>query len=596
MRAITHESGRGVSFPPNLVCLWPGNPMGSGRLDSWKAIAAYLRRDERTVRRWEKEGLPIHRHLHAKKASIYAYTAEVDQWWNRDRSRLEDVAAATGPRRRLALVLGTCVLTVAAAGAWIELGHRLLERPVASEIASIAVLPLENLSGDPQQDYFADGITEALITELGRIRTLRVMSRSSVMAYKGRKKALEQVAQELKVDAVVEGAVVREGGRVRVTAQLIRLRPERQVWADRYEREISSVLALQADLARAIAGEVRAKLTQPELALLQATRQVDPEAYEAYLKGRFHFNKATAAGLRSAREAFEESIRKDPNFAPAYAGLADAYAWSYRSPGPALQPPQAVFPKAKAAALKALELDDTLAEAHASLAFIKEAYDWDWAGAEHSYRRAIVLNPSYATAHHWYALYLTIPQRYEEAFAHIRRAEELDPLSRRVRNGKGWLYLWSGQFERAIQQAQTMLELEPDFAPAHYFLGLAHIGAGRYEDAVASHRRGIALSGESSRALAFLAHALGKAGHTNEALEIIAKLTERERHSYVAGYQVAIAHVGVGNHEEALRWLERAFEHRAELGNLNRGGVYWLKPLRADPRYQEMLRRLRFPG
>ena len=548
------------------------------------------------MRRWEKEGLPIHRHLHAKKASIYAYTAEVDQWWNRDRSRLEDVAAARGPRRRLALVTGTCVLIVAATGAWIAFGNRLLERPAASEIASIAVLPLENLSGDPQQDYFADGITEALITELGRIANAARNVAKFGDELQGRKKSIRAGGAGAEGGRVVEGAVLREGSRVRVTAQLIRIRPERPVWSERYEREISSILALQADLARATAGEERAELTRRSWPPLQETRQVDPDAYEAYLKGRFQFNKATAAGLRSATRGLRGVDPQGPELRACVAGLADTYAWSYGSPGAALQPPQAVFPKAKAAALKALELDDTLAEAHASLAFIKEAYDWDWEGAERSYRRAIMLNPSYATGAPLVRALPRHPKRYEEAFAYMRRAEELDPLSRRVSNGKGWLYLWSGQFEQAIREAQTMLELEPDCAPAHYFLGHATSAPGATRTPSPRTAAVIALSGESSRASAFLAHALGKAGHTNEALEIIAKLTERERHSYVAGYQLAIAHVGVGNHDEALRCLERAFEQRAELGNLNRGGVYWLKPLRADPRYQDMLRRLRFPG
>jgi TolB-like protein/Flp pilus assembly protein TadD len=568
----------------------------NARLDSWKAIAAYLKRDERTVRRWEKEGLPVYRHVHAKKASIYAFTSEIDRWWEQDRRRLEKAAAFAASRRRFAWFVATCLTVLAAAAVWMAGGEGLFRQPATGAIRSIAVLPLENLSGDPQEDYFADGMTEALITELGMTRALRVMSRSSVMPYKGRRTALEQVSRDLNVDAVVEGAVLREGSRVRVTAQLVRMQPKRQIWADRYEREMTSILALQADLARAIADEVYARTTKAEPALRAGARAVDPKAYEAYLRGRYQFNKATPEGLDSAREAFEQSIRRDPSFAPAYAGLADAYAWSYRSPGPALQPPHALFPKAKAAALKALELDETLAEAHASLGYILEAYDWDWAGAERSYRRAIELNPSYATAHHWYALYLAIPQRYEEAFAHIRRAEELDPLSRRVRNGKGWLYLWSGQFDRAIQQAQTMLELESGFAPAHYALGLAYIGAGRYEDAIASHRRSIELSGESSRALAFLAHALGKGGHEREAREIVAKLSERSRKGYVPGDLVAIAQVGIGNYKEALPWLERAFEQRAELGNLNRGGAFWLQPLQSDPRYEDLRRRVRLPS
>jgi TolB-like protein/Tfp pilus assembly protein PilF len=564
------------------------------RLDSWKAIAAYLKRDESTVRRWEKEGLPVHRHVHAKKASIYAYTAEIDLWWHRDRARLE-AAAVNGPRRRTAWLVAACLTLLLAAGVgWVAFGDRLLERIATPKIPAIAVLPLENLLGDPQQEYFADGITESLITELGRINALRVTSRSSVMAYKGKKKNLEQVARELGVDAVVEGAVAREGDRVRVTAQLIRMRPERQVWAERYERELSSILALQADVARAIAGEVRARLTQPEQVMLAKTPAVHPEAFEAYLKGRFEFNKATAQGHRRAREWFQESIRKDPNFAPAYAGLASAYTWP--APGAsATEPPRTVFPRAKAVVLKALELDATLAEAHTALGYIKEAYEWDWEGAERAYRRAIELNPNYATAHHWYALYLTIPRRYEEAFAHIKRAQELDPLSRRVRNGKGWLYLWSGQFDRAIEQSQTMLELEPTFTTAHYHLGLAYLGKGMHKEAIASLRRNIGEFGETTPSLAVLAHALGKSGQTKEALEIIAKLTDRGRNVFVSGYLMAIAHVGVGNNEEAIQWMERAVEQRIQIGGMNRAAEFWLKPLHSDPRYQELRRRARLP-
>ena len=567
----------------------------SGRLDSWKAIAAYLKRDESTVRRWEKEGLPVHRHVHAKKASIYAYTSEIDAWWNDGATRLERTEARRQSHHRLAWTLATGSLLLAVGAGWMVLGDRAVDLSARSEITSLAVLPLENLSGDAQQDYFADGMTEALITELGRIKALRVMSRSSVMAYKNRSKSLEQVARELNVEALVEGAVIREGNRVRVTVQLARVRSRRQVWAERYEREMSSILALQGELARAIAAEVRAKLTPPEQALLLRPRRVHPEAYEAYLRGRFQWNKATPQGLRAARESFEESIRKDPGFAAAYAGLADTYAWSFRSPGPSLQSPHVVFPKARSAVLKALELDDSLAEAHASLGYIKEAYDWDWIGAEKAYRRAIELNPSYATAHHWYALYLSISRRFEEAFAHIGRAEELDPFSRRVRNGKGWLYLWSGQFDRAVQQALTMLELERDFAPAHYALGLAYVGKEMYEEAIASHRRAIEQSGENVRSLAHLAHALGKTGRKTEALRIIDRLTEQARRDHVSGYNMAIAHMGVGDREQALLWLERAFEQRDELGNLNRA-PFWLQPLRSDPRFQDLLRRLRLPA
>jgi TolB-like protein/Tfp pilus assembly protein PilF len=567
--------------------------MSGERLDSWKAIAAHLKRDESTVRRWEREGLPVHRHLHTKRASVYAYISEIDLWWHRDRARLEGLKADAAPRRRHAWGVAICSVLLAAGIGWALLGDRLLGQSAPGAITSIAVLPLDNLSGDPQQEYFADGITEALIGELGRINALRVMSRSSVMAYKGKKKALDQVARDLNVDALVEGAVVREGSRVQVSVQLIRLRPERQLWAERYDRETSSILVLQVDLARAIANEVRAKLTLPEQALVSKARSVVPEAYEAHLKGRFHWNKASVEGLLKARLQFEEAIRIDPGFAPAHAALADTYTWSYRWGAPAL-PPREAFPKAKAAALKALELDESLAEAHASLAYIKEAYDWDWDGAEHAYRRAIELNPNSPSVRHSYAMYLAIPRRFDEAFAQIRRAEELDPLSRPIKRGKVWLLMFSGKYDRAIAQAQMLLELDRDFPQGHYALAVAYTKNAMYEQAISAHLNPIAQSGPGSRTMALLAHAYGRSGQTGEALKIIAELTERAKGEYVSAHDMAIAHIGLGNKEEALLWLERAYEERGHLGSLARERHWW-DPLRSDARYQDLVRRLRLP-
>jgi TolB-like protein/tetratricopeptide (TPR) repeat protein len=565
------------------------------RLDSWKAIAAYLKRDERTVRRWEKEGLPIHRHLHVKKASVYAYSSEIDSWWEEGRARLA-MEAVAAPRRRLAWLLGICSTVLIAAASWFAFGDRVFERPATVEITSIAVLPLANLSGDPQEEYFADGMTEALIGELGKVSALRVMSRTSVMPYKNTKKTLPQIARELNVDALVEGAVVREGGRVRVSAQLIRATPERRLWADRYERDVSSILGLQRDVAQMIAAEIRATLTPEEKVLLGNARPVNAASYEAYLKGRYHWNKASGTALLQARAYFEQAIDKDPGFAQAYVGLANTYAWAYRWDAPSLLAPREAFPKAKAAALKAIELDATLAEAHASLGYIKEAYDWDWEGAERDYRRAIELNPSYPGVRHWYAIYLAIPRRFDEAFAQMKRAEELDPLSRAVRRGKGWLYLWSREYDRAIEQWRMTLELDPDFPQAHYALAIAYAQKGMYEDAIGLHRKEIALAGETPRALAILAHAYGKAGQKHEALQILGDLKERAKREYVSGYLVAIGYVGAGHKDEALRWLEKALEERDPyLGEMN-AASFWFDELRSDTRFQDLRRRLRLPG
>ena len=415
------------------------------------------------------------------------------------------------------------------------------------------------------------------------------------MTYKNTKKALPQIARELNVDALVEGAVLREGSRVRVTAHLIRTKPERRLWADRYERDVSSILALQRDIAHMIATEIRATLTPEEKVLLSGARPVNLASYEAYLKGRYHWNKASGAALLQARAFFEEAIGKDPGFAQAYVGLANTYAWAYRWDAPSLPAPRDAFPKAKVAALKAIELDAALADAHASLAYIKEAYDWDWSGAERDYRRAIELNPSHPSARHWYALHLAVHRRFDEAFVQMKRAEELDPLSRAIKRGKGWLYLWSRQYDRAIQQWRMTLELDVDFPQAHYALAIAYAQKGMYEDAIALHRKAIALAGETPRTLAILAHAHGKAGQKDEALQILRHLNERAKREYVSGYHLAIGYVGAGNKAEALRWLERAFEERDPwLGEVNPAS-FWLDDLHSDTRFQDLVRRVRLP-
>jgi TolB-like protein/DNA-binding winged helix-turn-helix (wHTH) protein/Tfp pilus assembly protein PilF len=358
----------------------------------------------------------------------------------------------------------------------------------SSNIRSLAVLPLENLSGDPSQDYFAEGMTDELITDLGQISTLRVISRTSVMTYKSVRKPLAEIARELNVQAVVEGSVLRSGERVRITAQLIEVPPDRHIWAHSYEGDLRDTLTLQNTVARTIAEQIQAVLNKQEKAALEKSRAVKPEAYEAYLKGRYFWNKRTGDGLKKAIEYFTVAIEKDPNYAEAYAGLADSYAlsgdWEY-----GILSPQDASLEAKAAATKALALDDGLGEAHTSRAFALDLYDWDWSAAETEYRRATALNPGYATAHHWYAWHLMVIGRTDEGIQELRKAESLDPLSLIIRADLADALCIARRYNESVQQSERTLEMDPNFAIGHYELGQAFVQKQMYSEAIAEFRR-----------------------------------------------------------------------------------------------------------
>lgn len=389
------------------------------------------------------------------------------------------------------------------------LRDRLLGRPMPGEITSIAVLPLENLSGDPEQDYFTDGMTEMLITELSKIGALKVISRQSVMQFKGTDKPLPEIARELDVDAVVEGSALHIGERVRITVQLIEAATDRNLWADNYDRDVSDVLELHSEVAQAIARQIKIAVTPEEETRLASGRPLNPKAHEAYLRGRYHWNKRTEEGLKKSIEHFQQAVEMDRGYALAYAGLADAYVFLG---GYQVFPPKEVNTKAKAAALKALELDDTLAEVHASLAIAKLS-EWDWLGAERELKRAIELNPSYATAHHWYAYYLETLGRFDEAVEEIQRARELDPLSLIIDITAGdIMFQRVGQYDKAIAHYRKTLELDPNFGMTHEWLGRAYAQKGMYEEAIAEYQRSVSLSGRSPRVMAGLGYTYAVAG------------------------------------------------------------------------------------
>ena len=459
----------------------------------------------------------------------------------------------------------------------------------AGVIASLAVLPLRNLSGDPEQAFFAEGMTEALIARLAQIGSLRVISYTSAMAYRDARKSLPQIGRELGVDAVVEGSVLRSGERVRVTAQLVEVASDRPLWSSSFDRPLGDVLDLHSDVSRAVAEELRTRLTPRERVGLAGARPVVPAAYEAYLRGRHFWNKRTPEGMARAIASFQESIDADPLYAPAWSGLADChnllgmFRWQHSSEA---------FARAHAAAARALELDPDLAQGYTSLGCALQYYDWDWPKADEAFRRAIALHPGYATAHQWYADFLTAMGRLDEAFAENRRAIELDPLSPAVGAAIGDTFYYARRYEEAIERYRRILELDPDYRWARLNIGRTLQEMGRADEAVrvleTAHRDfGMTLDDSP-----MMAHAWAAAGDRARAEAMLPLITENWRQGRVSPYSVANIHVALGDPDQAFAWLERAFQDRDRMmANLR---VHpRLDPLRGDPRFADLLARMK---
>lgn len=598
-------------FPPPMSSTEANTAGGSAaasngeRLDSWKEIATYLKCSERTVRRWESEGLPVHRHPHSKKSSIYAYKPEIDVWWRNGHKRLERISSDVRARQPalvrfsyrswkplsltfLALLIGLAT----AQHFWRSETQTPKWHPAAAlHIESIAVLPLENLSHDSDQDYFADGMTEELITELSKIAALRVISRTSVMQYKGTRKTVSEIARELKVDAVVEGSVARSENRVRITAQLVHAPTDTNLWAENFERDEEDVLLLQNEVARDIASEIQVKLTPQEETRLANARPVNAEAHELYLKGRYYWNKRTPDALKKSLEYFQSAVAKDPNYALGYAGMADAYAMLGASSYMVLPAKQA-YPKAEAAAMKALRLDSTLAEAHTCLAWSKFVFDWDWRGAEREYKQAIELNPGYANAHHWYAHNLSIMGRHTEAIAEDRKAESLDPLSLVTIVDVGLeAFRPAGRYDEEMEQCRKALEMDPNFALAHACLADSYYNKRMHKEAIAEMQRAIQLSGGSAPYVASLAILYLQADRRDEAIRILNELVARSKREFIPPQAFMYIYAQLGDKERAFSYLEKAYHERYDvITGLKVDPL--LQPLRSDPRFQDLVRRV----
>jgi TolB-like protein/Tfp pilus assembly protein PilF len=587
-----------------LLGTQPSQRSSREQLDSWKEIAAYLGRDVTTAQRWEKrESMPVHRHLHDKRGSVYALSAELDAWLRSRRAGLEDDekepdaetpavteddrGRATAPRALRWLLLAGIALVGLIAVVYVMSRSR-TGNAARPKITSLAVLPLKNLSGDPTQEYLADGMTDALIGRLSTIHDLRVISRTSVMRFKNPQMSVPQIARTLRVDAIVEGSIMRDGNRIRVTAQLIRGATDEHFWSETYDRELQDTLALQSDLAQSIAEKVEVTVTGEEHNRLATARQVAPDAYESYSKGEFALNTSNSkAALEASIPFFEDAIRKDPTFAPPYVGLANAYSNLGTVFIGGL--PEETRPKVMKAAEKALELDPNLAEAHVLLANVKQE-QWHWADAEAEYRRALALNPNSAAAHEGLALWLACQGRADEAVAWAERGRELDPLAVSFEDF-GWTLFQARHYDQAIHELRGALAARPDDVGDLTDLGFVLIANNQPNDAIPVLEKAVSVSKRSPGPLGVLIRAYAHAERRGDALRLLAELKDRKNTGYVPAGAFVNAYLGLGENDEAFVWLEQAYKEQSNMLQFVKVHPFF-DPIRSDPRFAGLVRRV----
>jgi len=524
----------------------------------------------------------------------YRFIGEVRTLAPRESESERNDVHRPGRRRALAGIAIAGLLLCGLAYVYVASRHD-VAAAVPAPIHSLAVLPLDNLSGDPAQDYFADGITDELITQLARISALRVISRTSSMRLKGTRKSLPEIARDLDVEAVVEGTVVRWPGRVRVTVQVIQVNPEKHLMAERYDRRLDDIASVQGQLAREISEAIRIKLTPQEQTRLAGMRPINSEAYEAFLKGRYYWGRRTEATTVKAMESFQQAIEKEPEYAAAYAGLADSYfSLALAEALQEVMPPNDAFPKAREAANRALEIDSTLAEPHAALGMVKFNYDRDWKGSEQEFKLAIDLNGNYANAHHWYAMSLMWLDRFDEALAQVRRARELDPLSLVINANLGFVLAVARRHGEGIEQVRRTLEMDPNFAHAHFRLGQIEVMRGRYAQAIPELEKAISLSGGSPRATAELGVAYALQGNRKAAVKLLGVLRDRSQQRYVSPVNLALIYGGLGDKDRTLEWLDKAYAERSPTLSLLRVTPAF-ESVRTDPRFRLLVTRIGLP-
>ena len=500
---------------------------------------------------------------------------------------IDGVPPKTQPLSRSRAAVGIALVALVAslaAGGWF---YRFAPR--GETIDSLVVLPFVNASGDPNAEYLSDGITESLINSFSQLPHLRVKSRDSAFRYKGKQTDARTVGQALGVRAVLKGRVTQRGDDLDISAELVDARDDSQIWGEQYSRKTADIFELQSEIAKEITTALRIRISGEDEKRIAKSSTMDPEAYQDYLKGRYSWNKINQEGLNKAIEFFQRAIAKDSNYALAYSGLADSYSLMN---GEYILPPMEVLPKAKEAALKAVELDDTSAEAHASLGIVKHAYDWDWPGAEREYQRSIELNPAYEPAHRRYGLLLGEMGRNEEAIAKFKRALELDPLSVLGYMQLGMEFYFARQYDRTIEQERKALELAPNYIAAHDYLGAAYLQKSMYKESIAEYEKMLVLFPGYPRALADLGNAYAVAGRTTDARKVLDQLNELSKHRFVRGVELARIYVGLGDKDKAFECLKRSYDDRSITAFVGFKVDPRFDPLRSDPRFADLLRRM----
>ncbi len=492
------------------------------------------------------------------------------------------------PKYGVWLVLATLIATAFIVS---YLGYsRYLAGSGKTGITSIAVLPFANKTGDPNAEYLSDGISESLINSLSQLQGVKVIARSSAFTYKGKEVDLKEVANALGVEAILTGRVTQRGDNLLISVELMNASDKTQIWGEQYDRKMSDLLAIQREIAREIVEKLELKVSGEEKGLTKHYTESN-EAYQLYLKGRFYWNKRTPEALKKSIEYFNQAIEKDPSFALAYAGMADSYVV------PAIRlPPREAMPRAKAAAMRALELDETLAEAHTSLARVLAVYDWDWTSAEKEYKRAIELNPRYATAHQWYGGWLQVMGRYNEAIAERKKAQELDPFSLIINFELGLAFYAARDYDKAIEQFQKTLELDQNFRPPQVSLAAAYVQKRMYDEAIAGFRKASSVreGGEFSLPLAGLGHVYAISGNKSEARRLLDELKQLSAQEHVPATSMALIYAGLGEKDQAFAWLEKGYQERLFQMQSLTAEPRW-DSLRSDPRFQDLMRRIGLP-